>query len=178
MSLPDDPAVPLPPPRQRRYNEVYEKLVREPGDLVGMIAYALYKDSKRDWILRFEKDENRRPDEDETFRGYVRAQGDRELDRLRNQAEDLLAEYSGVVLEEAAPRIREQALQTEALTQAKSLHSQVERNTRWYMGIGANVAGAFLYSVLLVILVLILRWVDVDILGLLEKASPSGQPGT
>lgn len=175
MSAPTAPPAPglASPSGQNRYNEVYEKLVTEPGDLVGMIAYALYKDSKRDWLQRFEQEEGRRPDVGETFNGYVRAQGAGELARLRNQAEDLLAEYAGVVVKEITPEIRENALQAEALTEAKRLNADVERNTRWYKGIGSNVAGAFVYSLLLIVMVIFLRWTDVDVLGFLEKALPN-----
>ncbi len=139
VAEPDQGPAPAAPPAApqlllsgpRRFNAIYERLVKEPGDLVGMIAYALYKDSKRDWIRRFEDEEKRRPNLEETFSGYVRAQGEGELTRLRNQAEALLAAYSDVVLNRATPAIRREALETEALERARQLNSDVEVSVRW-----------------------------------------------
>lgn len=157
---------------QPRYNAIYEQLVRDEGDLAGMIAYALYKQSKRAWIVRFERDEGRRPTEEEVFRSYVRAQGPHELDRLRNQADATLAAYSGVVVEAERPGIVARALESAMVEEARRLQRSVDRNTLWYKGIGANIAGAFLYTLLLIGAVLVLRWAGVDLLGLLEKARP------
>ena len=159
------------------YNAIYEQLVRDDDDLAGMIGYALYKQSKRAWIMRFERDEGRRPTEAEVFRSYVRAQGPHELERLRNEADATLAAYSGVVVEAERPSIVAQALESAMIEDARDLHRAVDRNTRWYKGIEANIAGAFLYSLLLIAAVLVLRWAGVDLLGLLDKARPSTTGG-
>ena len=156
--------------QQGRYNEIFEKLVPDDDDLVGMIAYALYKQSKRAWLLRFVMEEGRPPTSEETFQTYVRSQGSMELGRLRTQAESLLLEYSGVVLDNERPAIRAQALETAHVDEARRLNEQVERNTRWYKAILTGVISAFVYSLLLIAAVLVFTWAGVDILGVLEKA--------
>ena len=37
-----------------QYNTVYERLVLRDDDLVGLIAYALYKQRKRAWVVDFQ----------------------------------------------------------------------------------------------------------------------------
>src|SRR3546814_8689464 len=40
-----------PDPGEREYNRIFEMLVTASDDLVGLVAYALYKRHKRDWLL-------------------------------------------------------------------------------------------------------------------------------
>lgn len=44
-----------------KYNVVYEKLVKNNQDIVGLLAYCLYKQSKQQFIRKFESRNNRRP---------------------------------------------------------------------------------------------------------------------
>ena len=38
-----------------RFNYIYSKLVQEPGDLVGLLAYGIYKFEKIDYVARFKE---------------------------------------------------------------------------------------------------------------------------
>jgi hypothetical protein len=46
---------------RKPYNTVYEKLVQRDDDLIGLIAYALYKQHKRDWLIAYRQREGREP---------------------------------------------------------------------------------------------------------------------
>ncbi|WP_318516594.1 hypothetical protein [Photobacterium leiognathi] len=48
-----------------KYNVVYEKLVKNNKDIVGLLAYCLYKQSKQQFIREFEKQNDRRPTDSE-----------------------------------------------------------------------------------------------------------------
>ncbi|HCM0916353.1 hypothetical protein EA004_19435 [Vibrio anguillarum] len=48
-----------------KYNVVYEKLVKNNKDIVGLLAYCLYKQSKQQFIREFEKQNKRRPTDPE-----------------------------------------------------------------------------------------------------------------
>jgi hypothetical protein len=95
------------PPRQ--YSEIYEKLVKnDDQDLVGMVAYALYKQSKREWLMQYEQSHGATPSPEEE-RVFVSAYTRHELDRLREQAKSMLSAYANYVIDQAAPEIRERA---------------------------------------------------------------------
>ncbi len=61
----DPPAAAEPAPPERPYNPIFERLVDRPGDnrheLVGFIAYALYKRAKRHWAANLMDRRSRRP---------------------------------------------------------------------------------------------------------------------
>lgn len=46
---------------QQEYNEVYESLVKDQDDIVGFIAYGLYKKSKQEYITTFKEKFNKEP---------------------------------------------------------------------------------------------------------------------
>ena len=78
---PDGPASGTRAPRH--YSEIYEKLVQsDDDDLVGLIAYSLYKQSKRQWLIAHEQKHGQRPTDDEE-RIFVSAFTSNELKRLR-----------------------------------------------------------------------------------------------
>lgn len=43
---------------KRQYNFIFSKLVRKPDDLLGLLAYCIYKNEKIEYIKNFEKDHN------------------------------------------------------------------------------------------------------------------------
>ncbi|EGR4675569.1 hypothetical protein C4G56_RS23900 [Vibrio parahaemolyticus] len=48
-----------------KYNKVYEMLVEDETDIIGQLAYCLYKQSKQKFIQEFEKNNSRRPNDAE-----------------------------------------------------------------------------------------------------------------
>jgi hypothetical protein len=51
-------------------NRMFEELVSNDEDLIGLVAYALYKQSKRDWLMAFEAEKGRVPTEEE-LKSYI-----------------------------------------------------------------------------------------------------------
>ena len=45
----------------RKYNFIYSKLVDDKDDIVGHIAYSLYKNEKIEFIEAFKKENSREP---------------------------------------------------------------------------------------------------------------------
>lgn len=46
-------------------NVVFGSLVTGDADIVGLVAYSIYKQNKHDWLVAFEKNRGREPREDE-----------------------------------------------------------------------------------------------------------------
>src|SRR3546814_15200792 len=56
-----------PDPGEREYNRIFEMLVTASDDLVGLVAYALYKRHKRDWLLALRSKREPTPEDAEAF---------------------------------------------------------------------------------------------------------------
>lgn len=92
-----------------RFNKIFQRLVRDPDDLVGLVAYGIYKQEKRDWIIRHRNEYSRRPSDDEV-RSFNSHYSDMALERFRNEAESMMIDFAEVVVESRAPEIERQAV--------------------------------------------------------------------
>ncbi len=78
---------------QTRQNPIFGALVRSDEDLVGLVAYALYKLQKRDWLVSFARENKRQPDINEANSYIMGEQTPRRLETYRRLAEDSLASF-------------------------------------------------------------------------------------
>ncbi len=150
-----DGARPEPP----RYNPIFERFVpAEQADenVPGLIAYGLYKIAKREWAQQIQEREGRQPTPDEQA-AYIATWTESRLRGLEQQADSTLAAFGEVVVNAATPGIREDAIRG---TSGKSIR--------------LSIAANFIYTLLLIAVALILKWSGIDLIGLLEKARPSG----
>lgn len=78
---------------QTRQNPIFGALVRSDDDLVGLVAYSLYKQQKRDWLVSFARENKRQPDVNEANSYIMGEQTPRRLETYRRLAEDSLASF-------------------------------------------------------------------------------------
>jgi hypothetical protein len=91
------------------YNTVFERLSEKSSELAGAVAYALYKNAKRQWIQEFRTKNGRRPTADEC-KHHTSTQTDAILDAYMAQADQILAQYAQDIIKEESPRILSEAL--------------------------------------------------------------------
>jgi len=96
-------------PGPREYNEVFERLVRGSDDIEGFIAYGLYKQAKREWLIAFHDKHGAAP-KPADLRAYQASWTDTTLQSLRENAESGLSAYAEVVIEAVKPQIERDAL--------------------------------------------------------------------
>ncbi|WP_210497241.1 hypothetical protein [Microvirga antarctica] len=142
------------------YNTVYEKLVTRDDDLVGLISYALYKQRKRSWMMDFRSQKKRVPNHDEGSSYLIGETTGSRLNDYRQQAEAILGSYADQIITSATPDIQKSAIA-----------GKIEQSLRWYQQIPGGVVAAFSYSVFLICLVFVLKFVGIDILSVLNAAS-------
>jgi hypothetical protein len=134
------------------HNTLYERFVDEGDNQVqGYIAYGLYKNAKREWVVGFKEANQRDPTPDEVA-GYVSAYTEQTIATYETQAAAVLAAFAEGAIADARADIVEEAL----------------RGSFWgsvWQSIFANA----LYTLILVALVFALALAGVDILGLFEK---------
>ncbi len=142
------------------HNPLYDTFVDVPeaDRLQGLIAYGLYKKAKQEWASDHFARENRSPNDGE-LTAYIRTWTPSQVEGKRVEAANALAEYASEVVESARPQILKEALQ-----------GSVGRAL--WLGILTN----FVYTLILIGLVILLKWAGVDLLALWEKASPPVTP--
>ena len=138
------------------HNPLYDTFVDvlEADRLQGLIAYGLYKKAKQEWASEHFARENRPPNDGE-LRAYIRTWTPSQVEGKRVEAANALAEFASEVVESARPQILKEALQ-----------GNVGR-TLWL-----GILTSFVYTLILIGLVILLKWAGVDLLALWEKASP------
>jgi hypothetical protein len=146
---------------ESQYNTVYERLVLRDDDLIGLIAYALYKQRKRAWLVDFKSQKSRAPRPDEQSSYIIGETTAARSNDYRQQAEASLGAYADQVIKSATPEL-----------QRAAIAGKIERSLAWYRQIPGGIVAAFSYTVLLISIVLVLKYSGIDLLGILNAAGP------
>lgn len=102
------------------YNFIYRKLVQGPNDVVGALAYGIYKEEKIAYIEAFKNESGTEPTEAELREFHRMTNVQQRIDAYRSQADVLLQEFLDDVL--AA-----ELLSKEDQLRAELLSTQIER---------------------------------------------------
>jgi hypothetical protein len=149
----------------RSYNNVYEHLVESDDDVLGLVAYALYKQHKRDWLVSLRRGRPDAPTSDQ-LDAFVQANltvGQRE--RLRMAARSILDAYALAAVNAERPHIVHNAIQGRIEEAAK----RVENAGAWWRQMPAGIISAFVYTLLLILLAFVLRYAGIDLLSVLAN---------
>ena len=166
-------------PNNAPYNQVFESFVDDNDDLEGLVAYALYKQHKRSFILRCREDRQRDPTDDETraFVSGVLAEPDL---YVREASSALLAFARDIVeserpeIEEAAIRSSLGALSLDLKTEMQTTRDSVKRSTGFLQTLGLNVAAFFLTAVVLIGLAEFTERAGIDIIDIFSSNDRTG----
>ena len=89
---------------ERERTGVFTSLVKEDGDIAGLVAYSIYKQNKLDWLQAFEAVKGRVPDEPELSAYIIGESTPRRLATYRHLAEATLAGHGPDVDGAVSPR--------------------------------------------------------------------------
>jgi uncharacterized protein YwqG len=85
----------------RKYNFIYKKLVESEDDLVGLVAYGIYKQHKIAFINDFKENYKREPSASEIEIFFLTSTTSDQLKKYKDKAESLVSEIvSNTILEE------------------------------------------------------------------------------
>lgn len=73
-----------------KYNFIYKELVSADDDLVGLIAYGIYKKHKIEFITKIKREQGREPSDEECKSFFAASTTDSQLRNYRSQAETML----------------------------------------------------------------------------------------
>lgn len=126
---------------ERKYNFIYEKLVEAEDDLVGLVAYGIYKRHKIEFITEIKETKMRDPNDDECASFFVSSTTESQLKKYRNDAEALL---SDMVMNAAGEEIQE--YEREMLREYQdNIKKALPSNTKSVL---LSVLAAFIFSLI------------------------------
>lgn len=163
---------------QDKYNTVYERIMQKTGGdngvpvVVACVAYSLYKEEKRQWIVQRQQELGRRPRKEE-IDGYVTGCTDLRINSLLTQARDIIGAFARDLLESSKEELRDEIYrrQFEGLhdqlrgasdlmrTNTDSLVSHITDKTKpaWWTSIGQNLVANFFWTVIVVFILVSLN---------------------
>lgn len=141
------------------YSDAYDKLICEDGDLVGSLAYAIYKKQKREFIIKngFSRD-------DERVLHYHHDLQSARIEGLRQFAESQLQEYanriSAQILDEEREAARSGEIVSTILVDSDEKRQRIQNGldhlstlirtgTAWWKNILWSVIGGFMFALVL-----------------------------
>lgn len=118
----------------RKYSPLYKKIVKDERDVVGHIAYALYKQAKIAHIEKYKADNGGAdPDEDYLNHFHNIACIEGEMERYRIQATRILQDFTQNTLDETKKDLEKETLE---------LVKDIKPRSFWY-GVGQGALGSF-----------------------------------
>lgn len=130
---------------QRNYNYIYSKLVESDSDLIGHIAYSLYKKSKIEFIEKNKSKGSAVTDNDLVpFNDF--SSSDSSIESYRIKAEIIMQGFIENVLQEELESYKEQVINQ----QANILENIIEPlKPKFWQGVWISLVAAFIFALLL-----------------------------
>jgi len=159
-------------PAHHDHNPMFENLVDygENSRIHNLLAYALYKERKRDWMARFTQEHGHPPSEEDIRMFVFMISGEKEISSLRDDAENILAvfgqRYLGQYRESISKKAEIEAINSRSVEaidmikeESRRLTSSVEaalgKSRRLGPQIFSSALGAFTYSLVLIMVYLV-----------------------
>lgn len=135
---------------ERNYNYIYEKLVESENDLIGHIAYSIYKSNKIEFIEKFKKGHDGvAPTEEDLRPFHDMSCTDSTISLYLMKAESLLQDFMGELWEDFHEEIENDCIKN----QNQHLEKIIEpiKPNKWkqfWQSLWASLLGAFLFALL------------------------------
>lgn len=128
-----------------KYNFIYEKLVTAEDDVVGLIAYGIYKKHKIEFITKIKDEKGREPTDKECCSFFAASTTGSQLNNYRSQAETMLSEIVGNVANEELMRYEDEMLKS----YKKEISSCLPSNFKTFgLSILAGVVSTLLFTLI------------------------------
>jgi hypothetical protein len=127
----------------RKFNYIYDQIVNDENDLVGIIAYSIYKKNKVEYITKIKKEKSKKEISETDLEEFVRLSCTAtQIDNYRNDAKLFIKKYSQILLSDKLEEI-------EQVYKKKAVGS-------FFRGVFQSVIGSILFTIFLGLLIIIL----------------------
>lgn len=145
-----------------RQNFIYSKLVHDDADIIGMVAYSIYKKHKIEFIESVKSLYGREPNEEEWEAFWVSSNTDSQLSKYVSHADSIIASF---VLTTAGEQIKD--------AERKMLEEYRENikavlPSNWKT-IGLSVLGSFIFSAVVTLALILGAFSEKDKANMVEK---------
>ncbi|MCM1066426.1 MAG: hypothetical protein NC418_02495 [Muribaculaceae bacterium] len=141
----------------RKYSYIFSRLVENDSDIVGHIAYALYKSDKVNYIEHFKEANKRDPSEDDLTAFHdVSSQPD-SVKKYRFVASHILRGFLDSTLEDSLESIENDCNErhAEIIKDVITPLLPKKKSTIFWHGVLQSVAGAFIFALIVAAFVFI-----------------------
>lgn len=129
------------------HSDVFQRLVENPGDIPGLVAYGIYQTRKREWIDTYKKERGRSPSEEEV-KNYSFGWRDGSLEALRGEAEADMFRFAEAIMQNKIHQMIGDAFNERTVQEIGDLKGLVRSCSGYRHHIVGHVAG---FGVLVVI---------------------------
>ncbi len=156
------------------YNKVLEYYVEDLGsdelDLVGIVAYGLYKRQKRDWIVQYKTQNTGRKPSSQEIAAVTSSYLTEDLkNTLRNRASDILSGYADTYVQAVDPQIRIDALNSESLRQARDIESSIKNQSTFWSQVWVGIVSTAIWTLFITAIALTVAFFGSDILDAIKS---------
>lgn len=137
---------------KNRYNQIYNELVKDNSDAVGMFAYALYKQQKIAFVENIEKEKRRKPTDEELTSFHTMSRLPPTIKGYREQGEALVSAFLTESLTQKIEQIQNNVEDSVIGEHLKNIKEQIN-SKRTVRGWIADVASNLTVNVLTIILI-------------------------
>lgn len=151
---------------QRQYNYIYEKLVENENDIIGHIAYSLYKADKIKYIKSFQQTHSTAEIQEDDLRPFHEISCiDNTIDRYRLQAVQILQNFLDNALSEATVQIEKdtEKRQKEILADIIDPLKPKSKGQIFWNGVLQSILGAFIFAIIVAAFAFIASYSGTDI---------------
>jgi|SRR5471032_476805 len=127
---------------QNEYNFIYNRLVEDESDVLGGVAYAVYKRQKIEYVERIQKNTDRLPNELELMFFHEHSNSGMQIESYKGQAMELVKSFLDTALSEEMKDLSD-------LYSDKSRQEVSKLKPRFWFGVAQSVVGsvAFVFAV-------------------------------
>ena len=143
-------------------NFIYSKLVRDDDDIIGMVAYGIYKKHKIEFIESVKQAHNREPNDEEWHAFAISTNTDSQLNKYVSQAENMLATF---VMDSAGEQIKDS--ERKMLEQYRD-NIKAVLPSNWKT-VGLSVLGSFIFSAVITIALILGAFSEKDKADMVDR---------
>ncbi|WP_155758532.1 hypothetical protein [Xanthomonas arboricola] len=128
------------------YNFIYAKLVDDPDDILGKIAYSFYKQQKIEFIADYKDKFSREPSASDLEIFYLASNSAAAISSYKNKAETLARDFAEALFNEQLNENKER-LERELIGKVKSLRPA------FWQSVAQNLVASFIFVLVIGVIV-------------------------
>lgn len=141
----------------RKYNLIFSKLVDSETDLIGLVAYGIYKNNKIEYLENFKKKYNREPSEDEIEQFNENSCSDGSIHNYLRIAESNITDLMNETIYQEVERQKMEFYNNQT-TEIRNIVKDLKPKSPWE-GFGLRVLQSFIASILVASLIFLIIFI-------------------